>query len=225
MANPTLADILWRNQGNLLTPELIVGLVQGANYLQEQANAAELAAQRLSTATVPIPIPGDWVAAPNPRPSHKRLVLDQHERVANWVAEQTGCSAHAWAGYVCLGLEDEHGMLIAGIVLESFNGRNANAHIAGIGRHWMNRNMLTSFFHYAFNHLKLTRLTGLVPRSNFSARAFDEHAGFKYECTLVDGAADGDLDVLVMRREDCRYLPVRDAGDQPGEPAGATLTA
>ena len=195
-----LADLLWRNQGNTLTPELIVGLLHGAEYVGT-----------LSTASVPLPIAGDWEAAPNLRESPKRLVLDEHGRVAEWVAQQTGCSAAAWAGYVCLGLEDAQGMLIAGVVLEGYNGRNANVHLAGIGKHWLNRNMLTTFFHYAFNHLKLTRLTGLVPASNGAAMAFDLHAGFRPEAVLVDGAPDGDLYVLVMRREDCRYLPALNA--------------
>jgi RimJ/RimL family protein N-acetyltransferase len=209
----TLADILWRNEGQRLTPELIVGLLHGAEYLLESRPPPEV----LSTASIPLPISGDWVAAPNLRESNKRLVLDEHVRVAEWVAQQTGCSAAGWAGYVCLGLEDERGMLIAGVVLESYNGRNANVHIAGIGRQWLNRNMMMTFFHYCFNHLKLTRLTGLVPASNAAALAFDEHVGFKREAVLVDGAADGDLHVLVMRRSDCRYLPADDAG--------ATLTA
>ena len=203
----SLADLLWRNEGNRLTPELIVGLLHGAAYLEQR-----LEPDNLSTACVPQPIQGDWVAAPNLRASNKRLVLDQHQRVAAWVAAQTDCSAEAWAGYVCLGLEDEQGKLIAGVVLEGYNGRNANVHLAGIGRHWLNRNMLTTFFHYCFNHLGLTRLTGLVPASNADALAFDLHAGFKLEYTMTDGARDGDLHILVMRREDCRFLPRGDAG-------------
>jgi RimJ/RimL family protein N-acetyltransferase len=55
--------------------------------------------------------------------------------------------------------------------------------------------------------LKLKRLTGLVPASNAAALRFDQHIGFQVEATLADGAKDGDLIVLRMRREDCRYLP------------------
>jgi RimJ/RimL family protein N-acetyltransferase len=191
-----LADLLWRNQGNTLTPELIVGLLHGAEYVD-----------RLSTASVPLPIPGDWEAAPNLRESPKRLVLDEHGRVAEWVAQQTGCSAAAWAGYVCLGLENEAGELLAGIVLESYNGNNANVHIAGVGRNWMNRNMLRTFFHYCFNHLKLRRLTGLTPAHNTVALAFNKHVGFEVEYTMPDGAADGDLVIQVLRPENCHYVP------------------
>ena len=202
MADSTLADLLWRNEGNRLTPELIVGLLHGADYLARQHGA-----EALSTATIPEPIPGDWVAAPRLRESHKRLVLDQHARIAEWVANQTGCSDAAWAGYVCLGLENEAGELLAGVVLESYNGRSANVHVAGVGRQWMNRNMLATFFHYCFNHLQLKRLTGLTPASNTAALAFNRHVGFEVEYVMPDGAADGDLVIQVLRPENCRYIP------------------
>ncbi len=191
-----LATLLWRNQGQVLTPELIVGL---------QACYDEA----MVTGEPPIPVPGDWLPAPNLRPSSKTLVLDQHERVAQWVAERTGCSTHAWAGFGCLGLE-ENGELVAGVVMESYTGRNANVHVAGVGRNWLNKNMLLTCFIYCFNYLGLKRLTGLVPASNKEALAFDLHLGFKHEFTMIDGAKDGDLEVLVMRREDCRFLSIAD---------------
>lgn len=192
----SLAEILWRNQGQVLTPELIVGL---------QACYDEV----MVTGEPPLPVTGNWRPAPHLRPSRKTLVLDQHARVAQWVAEQAGCSAHAWAGYVCLGLEDETGMLVAGIVLESFTGRSANMHVAGVGKNWVNRNLIMTCFLYAFDHLGLKRITGLVPASNAAALAFDLHLGFKLEHTLIDGAKDGDLHILGMRREDCRYLKLK----------------
>lgn len=191
----TLAEILWRNQGNALTPELIVGLLHGAEY-----------ADSISTASVPRALRGDWEPAPNLRESSRRLVMNQHQRVAEWVAGRTGCSAEAWAGYTCLGLEDENGELLAGIVLESYNGRNANVHIAAIGRQWLNRNMLFTFFHYCFKSLGLRRLTGLTPASNERALAFNKNVGFEVEFVMLDGAEDGDLVVQVMRPENCRFL-------------------
>ena len=189
----TLNTLLWRNQGQVLTPELIVGI---------QANFDEC----LATGEPPLPVHGHWEAAPNLRPSSKTLVLDQHERVAQWVAEQTHCSEHAWAGYVCVGLED-NGELVAGVVMESFTGQSANLHVAGVGRNWVNRNLIQTCFLYCFKYLGLKRITGLVPSSNQAALDFDYHLGFRHEFTMRDGAKDGDMEVLVMRPEDCKYLP------------------
>lgn len=191
----TLHDLLARNQGNVLTPELITGLTQHALYLE-----------RLTT-EVPEAVTDSWVAPDSLRPSNTRLVLDQHQRIADFVANLSGCSAEAWAGYVTLGLETQAGELVAGIVLENYNGRNANVHVAGVGKHWLNRNLLVTFFSYCFDHLQLTRLTGLVAASNQAALTFDLHLGFRHEFTMRDGAKDGDLHILVMRRDDCRFLP------------------
>ena len=190
-----LSELLWRNAGNRLTPELVVGILHGI-----------AAQERLVTGEPPQPLDGPWVAAPNVRPSSRRLVLNEHVRVATWVAEQAKCSVHAWAGYVCFGLEQD-GELVAGVVLESFNKQNANIHVAGVGKHWLNRNLLYSVFHFCFNVLKLKRLTGLVPTSNQAALRFDQHLGFAIEAVLPDGAEDSDLVVLCLRPETCRYLP------------------
>jgi hypothetical protein len=189
-----LAEILWRNQGQALTPELIVGVLHGAQY-----------ADTLATGEVPEALSGNWVVPNGLRPSSKRLVINEHERVAEWVANQAGCSAKAWAGYVCLGLEDA-GELVAGVVLESFTGRGVNIHVAGIGKNWLNRNMLITCFSYCFNQLKLKRLTGLTPASNTTALEFNKHLGFEVEYIMPDGAKDGDLVIQVMRPENCRFL-------------------
>lgn len=191
----TIYDLLVRNQGQVLTPELILGITH-----------AHAALDRLATGDPPLPLDGPWVAAPNVRPSTQRLVTDEHARIADWVATQIQCDVHAWAGYACLGLEVD-GLLVAGVVLETFTGRSANIHVAGIGKHWLSRNLLYSIFHFCFNVLKLKRLTGLVAASNTAALAFDRHIGFRYESTMPDGAPDGDLVILRMRPEDCRYLP------------------
>jgi hypothetical protein len=190
----SLSDILWRNQGQVLTPELIVGVLHGAQY-----------ADSLVTGEAPEALAGNWAVPNGLRPSSKRLVIDEHARVAEWVANQAGCAAQAWAGYVCLGLEDQ-GELVAGVVLESFTGRGANIHVAGLGKHWLNRNMLVTCFSYCFNHLKLKRLTGLTPASNPTALEFNKHLGFEVEYIMPDGAKDGDLVIQVLRPETCRFL-------------------
>ena len=189
-----IAAILHRNQGQVLTPELIAGIVLATQ--QEE---------RLAAALPPIALPSGYVPSFPLRPSDKRLVLDDHPRVAAFVAQQAGCEM-TWAGYFGIGLEQD-GELVAGVILESYTGRNANIHVAGIGKHWLNRNFLLTVFDFCFNRLGLQRLTGLVEADNAAALRFDTHLGFRLEYTMPDGGRHGDCHILVMRREDCRYLP------------------
>ena len=189
-----IAAILHRNQGQVLTPELIAGIVLATQ--QEE---------RLAAALPPIALPSGYVPSFPLRPSDKRLVLDNHPRVAAFVAQQAGCEM-TWAGYFGIGLEQD-GELVAGVILESYTGRNANIHVAGLGKHWLNRNFLLTVFDFCFNRLGLQRLTGLVEADNAAALRFDTHLGFRLEYTMPDGGRHGDCHILVMRREDSRYLP------------------
>lgn len=189
-----IADILHRNQGQVLTPELITGIVLA---MQQE--------ERLVTGEPPMTLPTGYIPTVPLRPSNKRLVLDDHPRVAAFVAQQTDSDMN-WIGYFGLGLEQD-GELVAGVIIESYTGRNANIHVAGIGKHWLNRNYLAVVFDFCFNRLGLQRLTGLVEAGNTAALRFDTHLGFKHEHTMPDGGRHGDLHILCMRREDCRYLP------------------
>lgn len=192
--NDMLSNILHRNQGQVLTPELIAGIVLA---MQQE--------ERLVTGEPPMTLPTGYTPTLPLRPSNKRLVLDDHPRVAAFVAQQTDSDMN-WVGYFGLGLEQD-GELVAGVIIESYTGRNANIHVAGIGKHWLNRNYLAVVFDFCFNRLGLQRLTGLVEAGNTAALRFDTHLGFKHEHTMPDGGRHGDLHILCMRREDCRYLP------------------
>lgn len=142
-------------------------------------------------------------ALPEPEPA--ALITDQHARIADWVATRTGCDAHTWAGYVCFGLERD-GELRVGVVFEGFTGTNANIHVAAASAHAFTRAFFDVVFGYAFNQLKLKRLTGLVASRNHAALKFDRHLGFEVDAVLKDGCEDGDVVVLVMRPETCRFL-------------------
>lgn len=192
----TLDIILRRNLGQVLTPELIAGILHAAGPPELEA--------ALPTLAVPAdPQIPPWAARWDTESRY--LVIDDHTRVAQWVAERAGCSAHAWAGYVGIGVE-QAGELLGGVVLESFTGSNANIHVAGVGRHWLNRALLFTVFDYAFNQLGLRRLTGYVQANNTNALRFDTHLGFVQEAIIRDGAPSGDVIVLAMYPETCRYL-------------------
>lgn len=188
-----LTSILLDNIGRPLTFELVEKILDA------------IGPDDLDTCVPTIPVPVQPQLVPGIRSTHKRLVIDEHERIAAWVAARTGCDDHSWAGYACIGLELD-GELVAGVVIEGYTGSNANIHVAGTGRNWLNRALLFTVFDYAFNQLKLKRLTGLVPASNDAALRFDLNLGFEPEAILPDGVPDGPLVVLVMWPENCRYL-------------------
>jgi hypothetical protein len=186
--NP-LVEILTRNQGQVLTPELIVGILHGFD-----AALPEHMCSVLPTRIVPEPVNAD-----------PRLLCNDRERVGEWVAKRVGQLVD-WGGFAAIGLlDDKLENLVAAGLLNNITATNANAHIAFDGKYALKRVLIRAFFDYAFNVLRLERLTGLVDADNEDALRFDYHIGFKHEFTIKNGNG-GDVMMLVMHRDDCRWI-------------------
>lgn len=137
----------------------------------------------------------------------RRSVIVTGSEVGEWVCARTkgtwepGCAqAVGWS---------RDGVIVAGVVFDQWNGAQVCMHVASDGsRKWLNREFLSLCFHYAFEQLKVKRITGLVAASNTQALRFDEHLGFVREATLADAAPDGDLIVLRMYKHECKWIGV-----------------
>lgn len=136
-----------------------------------------------------------------------RLVLNEKERVGEFVAQHVGNAN--WGAYTAIGLE-RHGALLAGVVYDGFTGPNIAMHVSALpGRRWMVRDYLYAVFAYPFIQLGCRRITGPVSATNTDALRFDFHIGFEYEATLRGAVPDGDLILLVMWKEKCKWLNLK----------------
>ena len=61
-------------------------------------------------------------------------------------------------------------------------------------------------FDYAFNQLKVNKVIGLVESNNHKALRFDKHLGFIEEYVVKDAGKNGDIHILSMTREQCRFI-------------------
>ena len=132
-----------------------------------------------------------------------RLILGQDQRVGQFVADITGNGS--FTNNTTIGWE-RNGVIVAGVVYDSFTGANCSMHVASDGsRRWMSREFLFATFNYPFNQLNLRRVTGVVERANTDALRFDYHLGFEDEAVLKDASPSGDLLLLVIWRHKCRW--------------------
>ncbi len=132
------------------------------------------------------------------------VVLDQQDRVGAWVARMVGQGA-SWGDFYAVGVVSGDD-IIAGVVINNYNGANATCHIAIAQQTKAIVELFQTVCDYAFNHCKLRRLTGMVPTNEPRIIAFDKHLGFEEEFVMKDGAPGADMQVLVMRPETCRWL-------------------
>lgn len=133
------------------------------------------------------------------------------DEVVRWVAARTGeHGEHPYGAARGIGWERD-GRLVGGVVFNDYNGPNVCMHVASDRtRRWLTRRFLWTVFDYPFVQLNCTRVTGLVGEGNHDARRFDEHIGFTLETRLKDAHPTGDMLVYVMRRQDCRWLQLKE---------------
>jgi RimJ/RimL family protein N-acetyltransferase len=132
------------------------------------------------------------------------LVYDQKDRIGAWVAKQVGQGA-SWGDFYALGVirGDD---IIAGVVINNYNGANATCHIAIAQQTKMIVPLFQAVCDYAFRHCGLKRLTGMVPSNELNVLAFDKHLGFEEEFLMKDGAPGADMHILVLWPDKCRWL-------------------
>jgi len=124
------------------------------------------------------------------------------EVVGPWVCEKAGGTWSAGRGTAIGRLEN--GKLTAGVLYEDYNGANILCHIR-VDKP-LNKHFLGLIFQYPFIQLKVNRITGIVPSCNWKALAFDQKLGFELEHVIKNAHPKGDLCILGMTKEKCRYL-------------------
>lgn len=193
MSSDLVLELLSRNQGNVLTPELVVGLAQSIYAAQDQTHA-----NRQIAAGLPTYEPDDPRGFASPR-----LLTNDRDRVGAWVAERVGQQS-PWGGFGAIGWLDADGEnLIAGAVINNLTSTNASSHVAIDGP--PSKTFTKAFFDYAFNQLGLERLTGYVDEDNHAALRFDQHLGYEHEHTITAGNGK-DVHMLVIWRHSCKWI-------------------
>jgi RimJ/RimL family protein N-acetyltransferase len=137
-----------------------------------------------------------------------RVVFDEPDRVAAFVADIIGCEFHA---YTALGLE-KRGELVAGVVYDKYSGTDVSMHVAAVpGSRWMTRGFLASAFQYPFWQLGCKRVSATVESTNEAALKLNRHLGFQYEAVLRDAVPGGDVILMVLWKERCAFLNLQGA--------------
>jgi len=100
----------------------------------------------------------------------------------------------------------EHKKLYGGCIYSDYTGTSVCMHISGFTPTWINRDMIVVCFRYAFLQLQSKVIIGRVASTNLKALKLDKHLGFTEICKIRDAVPNGDIIILEMRKEDCKWL-------------------
>lgn len=145
----------------------------------------------------------------------KRIVLGQREVLVPWLKQRAQATFDP-TDCETIGLVDEDTRTILAVAAyENYTGVNGSVqvHLAGDGKRWMNRDFLWVGFDYPFNVLKVKKLLGQVPSWNTAALRLNAHFGYKTEHVIEGYYPNGNLVIVSMVKEDCRWLRIKEKPD------------
>lgn len=132
-----------------------------------------------------------------------KIITKENERVGPWVAERVGGEWTPGRGQA-IGIE-RNGTLVGGFLIEDWNGASCTMHVAG-EKPWLTRPVLHYVFDYIFKQLGCKCVFGVIARSNTKTLNLALHAGFEEVISLEEAHPTGDLVVMRMRKNECRWL-------------------
>lgn len=124
------------------------------------------------------------------------------------IARAAGCTYNPRADPV-ISRVSSTGVLMGGVLYQGYTGVTVCLHMAGLKPNWASRDFIWCAFDYPFNQLGCHSVFAQVPASNNEALDIDLRLGFKEIARIPDVFQDGDLRVLRMKREDCKWLAVQ----------------
>ena len=125
----------------------------------------------------------------------------QGDSVGRWIASRLEASFDG-NSEVAIGLQIR-GEMAAGVIYEQWNGKSVVCHIV-FDR--ITRRFLGEAFRYAFDVCGASKIIGPVWSDNQRALGMVAKLGFREEARIRDATPEGDIVLMTMVREQCRFL-------------------
>ena len=136
----------------------------------------------------------------------RKVVTDNQEHLRGWITGVLGMQFSPYATFIGQEIDGEVKAVVA---FDNVLDKSCMMHTAAIVPNWISKDLLWACFDYPFNILKVKVILASVASTNIEALRLDRHLGFVDKAYIEDAHIDGDLVILAMRRENCRWLDIK----------------
>ena len=136
----------------------------------------------------------------------RRVVTDNQDHLRGWITGVLGMQFSPYATFIG---QEVDGEVKAVVAFDNILDKSCEMHTAAIVPNWISKDLLWACFDYPFNILKVKVILASVASTNKEALRLDRHLGFVDKAYIEDAHIDGDLVILAMRRENCRWLDIK----------------
>lgn len=136
----------------------------------------------------------------------RKVVTENQEYMKAWLSRMVMMKFDENARFIG---QEIDGNLVAVVGYCGFLPNSCQMHVASVGENWMSRDLLWAAFDYPFNKLKIRTILAPVYSGNEEALRLNRHLGFEVKAEIEDAHMDGDLTILTMKREQCKWLNLK----------------
>jgi RimJ/RimL family protein N-acetyltransferase len=136
----------------------------------------------------------------------RKVVTDNQEHLRGWITGVLGMQFSPYATFIGQEIDGEVKAVVA---FDNILDKSCEMHTAAIVPNWISKDLLWACFDYPFNILKVKVILATVASTNTEALKLDRHLGFVDKAYIEDAHIDGDLVILAMRRENCRWIDIK----------------
>ena len=136
----------------------------------------------------------------------RKVVTDNQPHLRGWITGVLGMQFSPYATFIGQEIDGEVKAVVA---FDNILDKSCQMHTAAIVPNWISKDLLWACFDYPFNKLGVKVILASVASTNEEALKLDRHLGFVDKAYIEDAHIDGDLVILAMRRENCRWLDIK----------------
>lgn len=136
----------------------------------------------------------------------RRVVTEDQGYLRGWITGVLGMQFSPYAMFIGQEIDGE---IKAVVAYDNIMDRCCMMHTAAIVPNWISKDLLWAAFDYPFNKLGVKVILATVSSNNEEALKLNRHLGFVDKAYIEDAHMDGDLVILAMRRENCRWLDIK----------------
>jgi RimJ/RimL family protein N-acetyltransferase len=133
----------------------------------------------------------------------RRVTTENQKELRSWLSKVSEFEYPQ--NTACIGQEKD-GKLIAVVGYNSFMPNSCQIHVASTDVYWLNKELLFAIFDYPFNKLKVKVIIAPICKDNAKSLNLCRKLGFKQVADIPYGHPKGDLIVVAMKRNQCKWL-------------------
>ena len=107
--------------------------------------------------------------------------------------------------------------LAGGVIFKDYTGVSIGLHVAAFDPYWLNRDFLWITFDYPFRQLGCKKILSPIPEDNIRSIEFCKKIGFKMDTIIRDVFPTGDMHILSLYKEECRWLNLKPRNIKAGD--------